>query len=101
MSAGHIGSPVDYGSALAEPLGIADTNALEGILRVTRELFPGDVKVSTTEDPEHPGDTYIVVSASASGEITGIEDRRVEWHKRVTELSLKFRLLRLSLDYQP
>jgi hypothetical protein len=70
------------------------------ITRITQQLFPGKVAIEVTDDPEFPQDSYTVVRAQASGEIKEIEDRRVEWHERVIQLSENCRLLRLSLDYQ-
>lgn len=57
------------------------------IVRVTKELFPGDVTIKIDVDPEYPRDSFHVVHASGSGEIKEIEDRRIEWHKRLRKLS--------------
>lgn len=91
----HIDSDAKRSSAIPDVSGLQDE-----IVRVTRELFPGDVAIEETDDPEYPQDSYTVVRAQASGDIKEIEDRRIEWHERVSRLSENCRLLRLSLDYQ-
>ncbi len=76
------------------------TGLRDEVVRVTQELFPGQVAITVTDDPDYPRDSYTVVYAQASGEIKEIEDRREQWHQRVAQLSSALKLLRLSLDYQ-
>ena len=57
------------------------------VMRVTQELFPGDVSVHAMNDPEYPHDRFTVIEARASGTIEEVVGRRAEWHKRVTRLS--------------
>jgi hypothetical protein len=83
------------------PLPSPDLTGLQdAIVRITKELFPGEVAITSTNDPEYPQDSYTVVQAQASGETKQIEERRVQWHQRVTQLAEKCGLLRLSLDYR-
>ena len=87
--------------AVRHPTAFPDVNGLQDdIVRITQQLFPGEVAIDVTDDPEFPQDAYTVVRAQASGEIKEIEDRRIEWHERISKLSENGRLLRLSLDYQ-
>lgn len=67
------------------------------IVRITKELFPGDVTIRTSVDPEFPREPFHVVHASASGEIKAIEDSRIEWHKRLRELSPDLGVLPLRI----
>lgn len=69
------------------------------VVRITQELFPGRVSIREVNDPEYPLDSYAVVEAEATGTIEEIEDRRIDWHKRMSELSESCRLLSLSLTY--
>lgn len=80
---------------------IPDIRGFEAeITRLTNELFPGEATIKVTADPEFPQDSYTVVHAQASGKIEDIEDRRIQWHQRVVQISESCRLLRLSLQYQ-
>lgn len=69
----------------------------EEIVRVTKGLFPGDVTIKTSIDPEYPQEAFHVVCASAEGEIKEIEDRRIEWHKRMRTLSPELGALPLRI----
>jgi hypothetical protein len=69
------------------------------VLSITRDLFPGDVSVRTLDDPEYPGDSYVVIDATASGDVKEIEGRRLEWHSRVRKFGPPGRIWRLSLTY--
>jgi len=71
------------------------------IARITKELFPGEVTVKVTHDPEYPQDAVTVVHAQASGAIQEIEDRRIQWHRRLRDLSPNLGLLPLRLTHRP
>ena len=76
------------------------SSLMADVVRVTQELFPGDVSVQVMNDPEYPHDGFTVIEARASGTIEEVVDRRAEWHKRVTRLSPHCCTLRLTLNYQ-
>ena len=59
----------------------------DDIVRITQELFPGEVSIEIMSDPEYPDDSFHVVLAEATGEIRDIVARRVRWHRRIGELS--------------
>jgi hypothetical protein len=63
------------------------TGSQDEIVQVTKDLFPGDVTIKASVDPEFPHEPFPVVHASAYGDIKEIEDRRIEWHIRVRKLS--------------
>jgi hypothetical protein len=73
----------------------------EEIARITSELFPGEVTIKVTRDPEYPQDALTVVHAQACGAIQEIEDRRIQWHQRMRDLSPSLRLLPLRITYRP
>jgi hypothetical protein len=73
---------------------------LADVVRVTQELFPGQVSVHVMTDPEYPQDRFTVIEAQASGNVVDVVDRRAEWHRRVARLSPSCAALRLTLDYQ-
>ena len=68
------------------------------ILRITKELFPGDVSISTPGDSEYPQEPFQFANAAVADDIQKIEDRRIEWHERMRALSSSRGLLPLSLD---
>ena len=70
------------------------------VVRVTQEIFPGDVSIRAMHDPDHPQEHFTVIEAQADGAIEEVVDRRIEWHRRVIRLSPDCATLRLTLDYQ-
>ena len=80
------------------PLTLDDVPA--EVLSITTELFPGDVSVRTLDDPEYPGDSYVVIDATASGDVNEIEERRIEWHQRVRRFLPSGEIWSLSLTYE-
>ncbi len=82
----ELGSPVDWSE----------------ILRLTGELFPGDVTVDRMSDPEFPRESWVVLTVEATGEPREIIRRQCEWHERVArEFPGRFPGLRLSVCPRP
>jgi hypothetical protein len=69
------------------------------VVRVTQDLFPGEVAIRAMHAPDHPQAEFTVIEAQASGVIEEVVDRRAEWHRRVIGLSPACSTLRLTLDY--
>ena len=59
---------------------------MNGVLALTREIFPGEVRVFEVEDPEIPGDRYHVFEVRAEGSVDDVMPRDEEWHRRLCEL---------------
>jgi len=56
------------------------------VLAVTREIFPGEVRVYDAEDPEIPGDRYQVFEVTAEGPADEVLTRDEQWHRRLCQL---------------
>ncbi len=68
-------------------------------IRLTQELFPGQVRVEVEQDPEIPDDSYLVFNVAAEGTVPDIVKRRLEWHNQVRELIPdRAQRLRLSVE---
>lgn len=57
-----------------------------GAVRLTRELFPGEVGIEVEDDPEMPGKTYVVFNVTAKGQVDDVINRRLEWRRQIHEL---------------
>jgi hypothetical protein len=55
----------------------------EQVLALTREIFPGEVRVYEVEDPEIPGNRYHVFEVSAEGPVDEAMARDELWHRRL------------------
>ncbi len=77
------------------PLQAADT--IGRILDITTELFPGEVAVGNSADPEFPDDRFVVFTVDASGELDEILDRECEWLRRVAAITPGTHAFRLSV----
>ena len=84
----RIEMPVDLSSLMVD------------VVRITQEIFPGQVSVCVMADPEYPRERFTAIEAQTSGEVVDVVDRRAEWHKRMERLSPACAALRLTLDYQ-
>ncbi len=77
------------------PFQVAD--AIGRILDITTELFPGEVVVGNSADPEYPDDRFVVFTVGASGELDEILDRECEWLRRVAAGTAGAHAFRLSV----
>ncbi|HVC93313.1 MAG TPA: hypothetical protein VND64_06455 [Pirellulales bacterium] len=59
------------------------TDRLRQILLVTRDLFPGPVRVELQDDPEVVVEPYVVFTVEAEGDPKEIVRRRCVWHERL------------------
>lgn len=59
----------------------------DDIIRITQEFFPGPASIELMNDPEYADDSFHVVQAEATGDIRSIVARRLNWHRRIGELS--------------
>jgi hypothetical protein len=59
---------------------------LQQVLTLTREIFPGEVRVYEAEDPEIPGDRYHVFEVTADGPVDQVMTRDEQWHRRLCQL---------------
>jgi hypothetical protein len=76
--------------------------ALEKIISVSNDLFPGSVEIENSRDPEFPEDVYIVFNVTASGATKDILAREAAWHQQVSELLPDSRWkIRLFVHEQP
>ena len=67
---------------------VPDIHRLEAdIVRITQEIFPGNVSIGFLHDPETPEESFPVVEAEATGEIREIVTRRMAWHQRIRNLA--------------
>ncbi len=57
------------------------------VLALTREIFPGEVRVYDAEDPEIPGDRYQVFEVTAEGPADEVLTRDEQWHRRLCQLA--------------
>jgi hypothetical protein len=69
------------------------------IVRITQELFPGEVSIGVVDDPQNPQTRLNVVKARATGPVEEVVDRRVEWHRRVALLSESCANLCLTFNF--
>lgn len=69
----------------------------DDVVRITKELFPGEVTIKLMNDPKYPADWFHVVEAEASGEPHAVVQRQIEWHRRMREVSPELRDLAISL----
>ena len=60
---------------------------LADVVGITQEMFSGKVHVELVNDPEEPEHSYVVFRTSATGEISDIVEKRIEWHRRIMQLS--------------
>ncbi len=60
--------------------------ATRQVLALTREIFPGEVRVYDAEDPEIPGDRYQVFEVTAEGPADEVLTRDAQWHQRLCQL---------------
>lgn len=58
-------------------------NELEEVVRLTRKLFPGEVRVEFEQDPELPGELYVVFNVVAEGDLEDCINRRLTWRQQV------------------
>ena len=58
----------------------------EQVLALTRDIFPGEVRVYEAEDPEIPGDRYHVFEVRAKGPVGEVMTRDEQWHRRLCQL---------------
>jgi hypothetical protein len=84
-----------------EPVIASDglSDLMPRVIRITQELFPGDVSAYVLNDPEYPDVGFTVIEAQANGPAEGLVDRQVEWHKRMLRLSPSCATLRLTFNY--
>jgi hypothetical protein len=59
---------------------------IEHVLALTREIFPGEVRVYEVEDPEIPGNRYHVFEVSTEGPVDEVMARDELWHRRLCQL---------------
>jgi hypothetical protein len=59
---------------------------LRDVVRITQELFPGEVGIEILSDPEAADRSLVVFNVSARGSARDIVNKRVEWHQRVAKL---------------
>jgi hypothetical protein len=69
------------------------------IVRITQELFPGEVSAYFLNDPEYPECRLTVIEAQAQGPVEGLVEQQLEWHRRVSRLGDWCANLSLTLDY--
>ena len=72
------------------PSGDIPANVVEQIVRVTSELFPGNVRIEVSVDPEYPAHPSLVFHVRQASKSSGIEeeiDRELEWHAQVGKLA--------------
>jgi hypothetical protein len=69
------------------------------VIRITQELFPGDISTYILDDPDYPQCQFIVIEAQASGPVEEVGARRAQWHAHVAALADGPPILRLTLDY--
>ncbi len=63
---------------------------------MTKALFPGQVTVETSEDPEYPGDVSAVFQVEATGTIDEILALECQWITQVSKCA-PGSMLRLSI----
>ncbi|HVX09698.1 MAG TPA: hypothetical protein VHC22_00715 [Pirellulales bacterium] len=74
---------------------------IEAILRLTQSLFPGEVKIETSVDPEYPDSPSIVfhVVNTADLSIQAVLDRELQWQREIGRIAPESRdRLRLFVD---
>ena len=76
-------------------------DSLQEIVNITAEIFPGELRITNSADPEMPQDVYQVfaVSVPASADAEELVDRRLQWHRRIATIapSMKGRI-RLAIE---
>ena len=72
---------------------------LAGIVRMSRELFPGPVSTEAMSDPDAPGESWTVLNVEFAGTPHEIIQRQCEWHERLArQFPAAVSLVRLSID---
>ncbi|HUY90258.1 MAG TPA: hypothetical protein VMV10_16085 [Pirellulales bacterium] len=57
---------------------------LAKVIRLTRQLFPGEVSTELLQDPESPSETFVVLNVEAPADDERLIDRQCEWHEQVS-----------------
>lgn len=60
--------------------------ALDRIMDLTAELFPGPAVLRRDFDPDFPNDQWLVMEVEATGTVREILDREIDWHRRLDSL---------------
>lgn len=75
-------------SAQSRGIELSETERQE-ILDHTARLFPGDVSIETSEDPEDPTSVYLVVRVVGGDQRDSVDDmidRELQWHREVLKI---------------
>ena len=71
---------------------------LSDVVRMTQELFSGQVSTEVMSDPESPSESWVVLSVETTGDPKELVKRRCEWHERLArQFPECVRNLRLSI----
>jgi hypothetical protein len=57
------------------------------VVRITSEMFSGEIKVEIESDPEEPDVSFVVFNVRCAGNPQEIVKRQREWHQRISEIS--------------
>lgn len=58
-------------------------DAVDRVQQLTEVMFPGEVSVEATADPETPEERFIVFNVTAAGDVEGLLRRQRQWHEEV------------------
>lgn len=73
--------------------------AMDAVLAATKQLFPREVTIQKSSDPEIPDEEYFVFRALATGTVDEIVAKYDEWHRRLPQLAPgNEAMFRLSID---
>lgn len=74
-------------------------DCLKRIIEMTHDLIPGEVRVDSSADPEHPDVACVVFRVAALNrfeDVSAVIDTEIEWHRRARaifpEATCHFRL---------
>jgi len=74
---------------------------LQEIVQITADLFPGELKIANSADPELPQDVYqvFIVSVPATADAEEVVDRRLQWHSRIAAIAASAKgKIRLAIE---
>jgi hypothetical protein len=72
--------------------------SLSHAIRITKELFSGEVNVEWDCDPESPRELFVVFNVRASGETSELLNRQRQWHRRVAAIMPQGESFRILID---
>jgi len=66
--------------------GFVEPEEMEKVLRLTREMFPGEVTWRVNFDPSEPDDPWVAFDVAAEGDFAAIRSLRFQWHDAVERI---------------